>query len=86
MTELERHLMNGFEKLAKQYEADMKRQQAQNLQLQEQALQLQNQISSLSQRVEQLTRLHQDSETQLRQDLNKTFSSLSAQLTQLAES
>lgn len=86
MTELERHLMAGFEKLAKQYEADMKRQQALNLQLQEQTLQLQNQVIELSQRVEELTKQHQDSETKLRHDLQRTFNTLSAQLNQLSES
>ena len=86
MTELERHLMAGLEKLAKQYAADMKQQQALNLQLQEQALQLQNQVIELSQRVEQLTQSHKENELKLREDLRRTFSTLSAQLKDLSES
>ena len=86
MTELERHLMSGLEKLSKQYAADMKRMEAQNSQLQEQALQLQNQVLELSQRVEQLTQLHSQNELKLREDLRRTFSTLSAQLKDLSES
>jgi hypothetical protein len=86
MTELERLLIDGFGKLSKQYTAEQQRQQALNLQLKEQSLLLQEQVISLSQRVEQLTKQHANSETQLRQELNKTFSNLSAQLKQLSES
>ena len=79
MTELEKHLLAGFEKLAKQYEAEQKRSA-------EQIKALSGQVLDLSQQVQQLTQLHNDSETKLRQDLDRVFSTLSAQLKTLAES
>jgi len=86
MTELEKHLVAGLTKLSAQYEAEQKQQQEQALQQQAQIKALLSQVNSLSQRVESLTKLHNDSETKLRQDLNRVFSSLSAQLKELSES
>lgn len=79
MTELEKHLLAGFDKLSKQYESEQKQQA-------EQISSLSQQVLDLSKRVEDLTKLHSDSEAILRQDLEKVFNSLSEQLKQLSES
>lgn len=48
MTELETQLLDGFERLSRQYSEDMKRLEAQNLRLQQQVLGLSKQVSELT--------------------------------------
>ena len=55
MTELEKQLLDAFEQLGKQYQADMQRLAEQNSALQRQVQTLSGQVSSLSRQVESLS-------------------------------
>jgi predicted nucleic acid-binding Zn-ribbon protein len=93
MTELEKHLLAGFDRLAKQYEREQLHSAEQVKALSLQVSDLSQQVKTLnlhlsdsSKRVEQLTQLHTTSEAKLRQDLQRTFDALNEQLKQLSES